>query len=372
MTTTRQFLIFTGGRKLDYTKNANAYQKLAMVAGMENGWIVVPPGYEGFAKDEFGAKAIASNDPRIDAKNALYCRGVSNETTMLAALRDRLFRHRRYVALFWDPPGVTRRDDPRLLMRLRCCVMDALMELVMRFSEATVMNLHPGFLEGRFSAKALAKVKVFPNGTMVAANQQAAKDVVRRPKRISISSGFTASKGCWELVELIKRLWTREPETEFLWVGTGPDSDEVVRRLREAGCEGPRLILTGGIPLQESMRLQASCQIGVCLYRDVPSLRWNYVLKAPEALSLGLPLFAWRLPGISEYVKDGETGFLLDEGRIDELADKICALLNDPARLQRMREACLRRAQDYDWNRVNDEIRLIFAEKFGILSANHF
>lgn len=356
-TSSRQFLWPLKARVLDYSKNDAHFQMPAMMAGLENGWIVVPPGYEGFVKESFGAKVVESSDPRIDAKGAIYCREISNEVSMVSVLLDRFLKRHRYFAFFWDPPGISRRDDRRPIMRLRCKVMDFLMELDMRFSEGTVMILHPGFLEGRLSPDAQRKIKVFPNGTMVEANQQAAKDVVRRPKRISISAAFRKDKGCWELVELIKDLWKRDDETEFVWIGTGVDYDEVCRRLREAGCEGPRLIFPGVVSLRESLRLQATSQVSVCLYRDIPSLRWNYVLKAPEALSLGLPFFSWRLPGIREYVKDGETGFCVDVGNVSELADKIYAVLSDDARLQHMRAECLRVAKDYAWDRVNADIR---------------
>lgn len=360
-TKTPQFLYPVSAKTLAYTRNANAYQKLALVAGMDNGWIVVPRGYDGFAKADFGAKVIEEGDPRIDVRTAVWCRPVSNETTMLAALWDRFVRRRRYVAFCWDPPGVARRDSRRGLDALRCRLMDILMERVIRHSEGMALNLHPGFLEGRFSECARRKVRAFPNGTMVAANQEAAKGAVRRPKRISVSSQFSESKGCWEVVKLIGRLWREDAETEFLWLGNGPAFEAVRARLRELGCEGPRMMLTGKIPLAESMRLQGTCSLAVCLYRDVPSLRWNYVLKAPEALSLGLPLAAFRLPGICEYVEDGVTGLLADDGRTGELAERILALLNDGTRLAAMRANCLARAPAYDWGAVNADIRAFVA-----------
>ena len=364
----KQFLYLVRGATLPYTKNANAYQKPALVAGMENGWIVVPPGYRGFARDAFGEKVVEETDPRIDAATAIRCLPVSNEVTMLSTLWGRIVHGRRYVAFCWDPPGIVRRDSRRLFDRFRCRVMDFLMERVIRHSEGLALNLHPGFLEGRFSDAARRKVRAFPNGTQVAANRRAADGVTRHPKRIGISSQFAAAKGCWEVVEMIRRLWSRDEETEFVWIGNGPAFEAVRTRLRELGCEGPRMFLPGKIPLEESMRLQASCSLAVCLYRDVPSLRWNYVLKAPEALSLGLPMVAFRLPGIAEYVREGETGALLADGDVDGVVEKVSSLLDDPDGLRRMREVCLSRAGRYDWEKVNDEIRA-FMEAAAAASA---
>jgi glycosyltransferase involved in cell wall biosynthesis len=59
-------------------------------------------------------------------------------------------------------------------------------------------------------------------------------------------------------------------------------------------------------------------------------------LSVLEAMASGLPVVASRLGGIPEIVADGETGFLVEPGHVDELHDRLKLLLHDPVRASEM------------------------------------
>jgi glycosyltransferase involved in cell wall biosynthesis len=59
-------------------------------------------------------------------------------------------------------------------------------------------------------------------------------------------------------------------------------------------------------------------------------------LSALEAMASGTPVIASRLDGLPEVVRDGETGFLVTPGDVDELRDRLAQLLGDPALAARM------------------------------------
>jgi glycosyltransferase involved in cell wall biosynthesis len=62
-------------------------------------------------------------------------------------------------------------------------------------------------------------------------------------------------------------------------------------------------------------------------------------LSVLEAMASGTPVICSRIGGLPEVVQDGETGFLVTPGDIDELHDRLAALLADPARTARMGRA---------------------------------
>ena len=55
-----------------------------------------------------------------------------------------------------------------------------------------------------------------------------------------------------------------------------------------------------------------------------------------EAMATGLPVVSSRLGGIPDMVKNGESGFLLEPGETNALADALDTLLSDPARRRAM------------------------------------
>ena len=59
-------------------------------------------------------------------------------------------------------------------------------------------------------------------------------------------------------------------------------------------------------------------------------------LSVLEAMASGTPVIASRLDGLPEVVRDGETGFLVTPGDVDELRDRVAQLLADRALAARM------------------------------------
>jgi glycosyltransferase involved in cell wall biosynthesis len=59
-------------------------------------------------------------------------------------------------------------------------------------------------------------------------------------------------------------------------------------------------------------------------------------LSVLEAMASGTPVIASRLDGLPEVVRDGENGFLVTPGDVDELRDRLARLLGDRALAARM------------------------------------
>lgn len=55
-----------------------------------------------------------------------------------------------------------------------------------------------------------------------------------------------------------------------------------------------------------------------------------------EAMSCGTPVIATGIVGLADYVRDGETGLLVEPGNIDELSETMNRVVSDPANLAAM------------------------------------
>jgi glycosyltransferase involved in cell wall biosynthesis len=111
-------------------------------------------------------------------------------------------------------------------------------------------------------------------------------------------------------------------------VGDGPDHDLVEQRAGELGIV--RDCLFPGYQ-EEVGPFFSAFDVFV-----LPSANEGTPVTAIEALASGCPVVATRVGGIPDVVRDGEDGFLVDPGAVDDLAERLARLAADPALRARM------------------------------------
>jgi glycosyltransferase involved in cell wall biosynthesis len=79
-----------------------------------------------------------------------------------------------------------------------------------------------------------------------------------------------------------------------------------------------------------------------------------------EAMSMGRPVIASRIGGLSDVIIDGENGFLVPPGDAAALKQAIQRLLDDSELRGRMERGALRRAQDYRASAVVPRIEAVY------------
>jgi len=80
-----------------------------------------------------------------------------------------------------------------------------------------------------------------------------------------------------------------------------------------------------------------------------------------EAMAMGLPVISTYHTGIPELVEDGISGFLVPEGDVEALAEKLLYLIQHPEKWAEVgRGGCLRVEQQHDINRLNYQLVEIF------------
>lgn len=100
--------------------------------------------------------------------------------------------------------------------------------------------------------------------------------------------------------------------------------------------------------------------IDICV---VPSrVNEAFGMVAAEAACFGLPVVATRLGALPEIVRDGETGYLVDERNPRQLAEKLRLLVSDAALRKRMGAAARQFAsQQFRQEQTAEEAELAFA-----------
>ena len=127
---------------------------------------------------------------------------------------------------------------------------------------------------------------------------------------------------------------------ELLCVGTTghdpqPPESGYGDLLRRLAATRP-VTFTGEVPDQQLPLLYRRAQVMVlpsvqvtCYGRHV-GISELLGLSTLEAMASGTPVVCSRLGGLPEVVQDGETGFLVTPGDVEELHDRVATLLGDP------------------------------------------
>jgi D-inositol-3-phosphate glycosyltransferase len=92
----------------------------------------------------------------------------------------------------------------------------------------------------------------------------------------------------------------------------------------------------------------------------MPSYSESFGMVALEAMACARPVVASRVGGLKYLVRDGETGYHVQEGDAAELAGRLSQLLSDESLLQRMGQAARAEAEQYSWGRAAESISAVY------------
>ena len=117
----------------------------------------------------------------------------------------------------------------------------------------------------------------------------------------------------------------------------------------------------GYTPISELKRMIAASRLVVLPLQNVPVSCGHSVLL--QSMAMGKAVVVSRVPGVADYVVDGETAVLCEPGDAQDLADKVSALLRHPERARRIgesaRQALLR---DYTEERMAQRIHAVLED----------
>jgi glycosyltransferase involved in cell wall biosynthesis len=120
------------------------------------------------------------------------------------------------------------------------------------------------------------------------------------------------------------------PDVRFVLAGGGPERSAAEQLAARLGL-GDGLLLLGPVPHEQVPELYAASDVVA-----LPSRYEGNARVLAEAAASARPVVTTEVSGARDTVRDGETGYVIPIGRSELLAERLLALLADPARAATM------------------------------------
>ena len=147
-------------------------------------------------------------------------------------------------------------------------------------------------------------------------------------------------KGGLLLVEIFHRLSQNNSGLELVIIGDGDKRKEIEKKINEYGL-ADSVFLRGGLSQDEVINEFKSSSIYVYsgLFDPIFKAGDTQGLVVQEAQAMELPVVCSDIGGIKYGMVDGETGFLVREGNIEDFIEKIQYLIDHPELREKMGKA---------------------------------
>ena len=144
---------------------------------------------------------------------------------------------------------------------------------------------------------------------------------------------------------ILRRLVAVDPSSELLIAGSGPLMSDLRRYARDLGVEGQTHFL--GRLLREDL----AKVLGTCWFNIHCSVAEGWGFSALEAAAAAVPTVGYRVPGLTESVAEGKSGFLVDDGLPDALFEAAMKIVLNRDEMAKSARAF---ALTFPWNLTAD------------------
>ncbi len=173
--------------------------------------------------------------------------------------------------------------------------------------------------------------------------------------------GFQVWHGLDELLASFVRVVEAIPEARLLLVGDGPTRNELQRKATDLGVASS-MSITGMIPQSGVPAMLAASDIAVLPYPQFQQELWFSPLKLYEYMAAGKAIVASNSGQISETIRDGENGVLVEAGNVRALADALIGLLQNPGLRRQLGHSARQQAVErHSWTRYVDRLEGVYA-----------
>jgi len=197
-----------------------------------------------------------------------------------------------------------------------------------------------------------------PLGVDIAAFAGRDRSATASPLHVGYVGRLEAYKGVVVVMDAVAQL----ADVRLTIVGSGPQEQQLRARVAEAGV-GDRVRFRGGLSGAELA--EAYREFDVLVVPSLPTPGWleQFGRVAAEAMAAGVPVIASDSGALPDVLAGA--GLLVAPGDAAELAAVLERLSDEPVLWSRLREAGLRRAEDFTWPAVARAMTRLYGQVTG-------
>ena len=163
-------------------------------------------------------------------------------------------------------------------------------------------------------------------------------------------------KGAMYLLRAYAALKTRHPETRLILCNYGPQLGELRRFVRRERLAD--VLFAGRVSDEDKARFYKTADV-FC----APSTgQESFGIVLLEAMAAGLPIVASDIHGYKKVVQRNVSGLLVEPKDPEAIAEAVERLIREPELRSRLGEAASRRAPEYDWKHVTEQLVAFYEE----------
>lgn len=160
----------------------------------------------------------------------------------------------------------------------------------------------------------------------------------------------TRVKGLNYLLHAMPRILQEYPNVKLVLAGLGKQTEKLKGVAKNLKID-QNVAFPGYVFGEEKRRLLAISDIFV-----QPSLSDGFAISVLEALANGKPVVITDKVGLSDFLKDGECGFIVESGNAEVLAEAILRLLSDDNLRLKLGKRARKKAEEFRWDKITKEI----------------
>lgn len=180
------------------------------------------------------------------------------------------------------------------------------------------------------------KVHILPHGIPLPDNRPAFPEIKDDKIKFYYVGRIAYIKGIHILAEAFHRV--NNPDIELHIIGGAGNNkfDAYHSSLINKYRNDKRIVWHGKIPHEQVYEMTSEFHVSC----SVPIYLEIFGLNIAEALALGKPVLASRCGGAEMQIEDGKNGWLVDPNNIEQLAEKIRHIADNPSQLSHMSDNC--------------------------------